>query len=425
MRILWSSNSPWTSSGYGIQTKLIVPRLADRHPVALFCWYGLEGGIIHWNSIPCYPKAGHLYGVDILPLHAAHFKADIVITLIDAWVQEPQTWPPSLRWVPYFPIDHQPIPPLVRQKVDRAFARIVFSRYAQEEMEKAGLDCFYAPHAVDASVYRPIDREEARTRTGLPKDKFLVGMVAANKGFPSRKSLPECMQAFALLHARHPDTFLYLHTTQGLNGQYQGVNLPEMAAALGIEDSVGYVDPYSNHLGVPEEMMRYIYNSFDVLLNPSMGEGFGVPILEAQACGVPVIVGDWTSMPELLFAGWKIEKGEAAKTYTLMASYMYTPSPHAIADRLEAAYNLSSGEREKMRAEARRRAMEYDINRVMLEYWYPTLDRIQERIETTQKMNALLQRAWTPEEGFVGEDGVGFHPDALLEQEEVPLPQGP
>ncbi|HUW14193.1 MAG TPA: glycosyltransferase, partial [Anaerolineae bacterium] len=50
-----------------------------------------------------------------------------------------------------------------------------------------------------------------------------------------------------------------------------------------------------------------IYNCFDVLLSPSQAEGFGLPILEAQACGKPVVTLNTTSMPEIIFAGRCLE----------------------------------------------------------------------------------------------------------------------
>lgn len=61
-----------------------------------------------------------------------------------------------------------------------------------------------------------------------------------------------------------------------------------------LEDSV-------RHIGyVPYEDMPYIYNISSLLVYPSLYEGFGLPPLEAMACGVPVIASNTSSMPEIL-----------------------------------------------------------------------------------------------------------------------------
>jgi glycosyltransferase involved in cell wall biosynthesis len=87
-----------------------------------------------------------------------------------------------------------------------------------------------------------------------------------------------------------------------------GVNLLALANICGIPDeALATSDQVKLHLGIPAEKMALLYNGFDVLASPSYGEGFGVPILEAQACGVPVIVTDWTAMTELMGAGWLVD----------------------------------------------------------------------------------------------------------------------
>lgn len=69
---------------------------------------------------------------------------------------------------------------------------------------------------------------------------------------------------------------------------------------LGLEDigqhiiSTGYV---------PGDDLPYLYNSAFVFLNPSLREGFGIPILESMACGTPVITSNISSMPEVAGEG--------------------------------------------------------------------------------------------------------------------------
>ena len=59
-----------------------------------------------------------------------------------------------------------------------------------------------------------------------------------------------------------------------------------MAARLGITAAVGFPDSYCYDLGmIAEEAMASWYNGLDVLSLCSYGEGFGLPLIEAQACG--------------------------------------------------------------------------------------------------------------------------------------------
>ena len=51
---------------------------------------------------------------------------------------------------------------------------------------------------------------------------------------------------------------------------------------------------------VPESKKPYLYNASDVLLHTSEYEGFGMPILEAMACGIPVVCSKKASIPEVV-----------------------------------------------------------------------------------------------------------------------------
>lgn len=372
LKILWASNAPWANTGYGNQTRLFVPRIqALGHEMALCAWYGLEGGSLRWNGLPVYPKGYNAYGNDVVGAHATHFGADILITLIDAWVLEPRAFS-TTRWCPWFPVDMQPVPPPVLAKASQAYQPIVYSRFAEREARRAGLDVRYVPHGVDTQLMRPGDRADARVKLKWPGDKFIVGMVAANKGTPSRKALPQSVEAFARLHKAHPDTVLYLHTAKSEAGENGGVNLPELCAFLGLTvgTDVLFADAYAQLLGLPDEYMTTVYNGLDVLLACSMGEGFGIPILEAQACGTPVIVGDWTAMSELLFTGWKVPASECDPWWTPLASYQFTPRVGALVDALEEAYrNPKRGLHEGV--------LDYDADRVTRKYWRPLLADIE------------------------------------------------
>ena len=381
MRINWFSNSPAACTGYGNQTKIFTPRLAKLldKGLSITAFYGVQSGVLNINGIKVYPSFKHPYGQDVIGAHAVWDQADAVITLLDIWVVQSENIP--MPWFPWFPIDHEPIPANVLAKARQATKGIVMSKFGKRMAEMAGLDVWYVPHAVDTNIFKPLDRTEAREHLKWPQDKFIVGMVAANKGNPSRKAFYEQIAAFAALHHEHPDTMMYLHTDAGLNGG-DVVNLHKFINRMGLKigEDVLIADAYMYGLGYPDQFMVDAYNAMDVLTNVSLGEGFGIPILEAQACGTPVIVGDWTSMSELCFAGWKVDKSEALPVYhDFFDAFQWQATTAAICDRMEQAY-AAKGDYE-LRNQARRGALPYDADDVTRKYWKPVLKEMREIIE--------------------------------------------
>lgn len=379
MKILIHSNAPWAGTGYGQQAGLLASLLkAAGHDVAISAFYGLSGAKLVWNDMPVYPCWVHPYGNDVILHHAAdHFGGDardgLIITLVDVWVLDA----PSLSranvacWVP---IDHDPAPPAVVNFLEASGATpIAMSRHGERQLEAAGLSPLYAPHGIDTNCFKPADKSAARERFGFPQDAFLVAMVAANKGYPARKGFDQAIAAFARFLDRHDDAYLYLHSEQ--TPLYGGVDLAAILAAHDVPPCRAFfVDRYRNMLGIPADVVAAVYNAADVLLNPAHGEGFGIPIVEAQACGTPVIATDWTAMSELVGAGWLVD-GE--RVFTNQGAFQKMPSADGILAALEQAYSESAGMRER----AVEFAAAYDARRVYAEHWAPMLETLTERPE--------------------------------------------
>lgn len=376
MRLSWLSNAPWVGTGYGAQTRLFLPRLRDRlgHAVSCTAFYGLAGSVLGYDGYPVYPRAFDAYGQDVCRAHAEHFGADLLVTLMDAFVQRPDLYG-ALPWAPWFPIDQEPLPKRVRDVVAKSTQPVVMAKYGQRVAEEAGLDVRYVPHGVDTDVFSPGEKFAARERLGLPTDRYVVGAVLANKG--DRKRFPEQLEGFRLFKERHPDALLYLHTHRG--PEMQGTDLRALCGAVGLgNDDVKFCSQYRNLAGQYDDAaMATVYRAFDVLLSATAGEGFGVPILEAQACGVPVVTGDWTAMTELTFAGAMVGKEDAHPTYTPLGGWQYLARPAAIADALSLVYRAN---REHLAAHARLGALDYDADLVTDEFWKPVLDEVAGRI---------------------------------------------
>ena len=344
--------------------------------MSMTTFYGSDGAIIKWNGISIYPRGYHIYGQDIASANARHENADILISLMDAWVCSPELLQQNnTRWVPWFPVDSEPLPGPVKACVMKAYKRIVYSRYAEKMCAQADLDCYYVPHGIDTKIYHPMDKAEARRKSGLPNDAYIIGMVAANKGMPARKNFVEQIAAFRGFKQRHKDAVLYLHTAAQ---PPEGLNIPEYIENIEMRMGIDIIFPDQHRLqvgGYSEADMNVIYNSFDVLSSVSMGEGFGIPIVEAQACGVPVIVGDWTSMGELCFSGHKVLKSRTVPYYGTLGSFYYIPYIADIEALYEAEYKKPSS-----KTKAREGALAYDADKVTAEYWLPVLADIEKSI---------------------------------------------
>jgi glycosyltransferase involved in cell wall biosynthesis len=310
---------------------------------------------------------------------------------MDAWVIEPEMFFEQ-KWVAWFPVDSEPIPPAVLQKVSKAFHRIVWTEFAKREMDKTGLDYDYIPYGVDTDVFFPADKIKARETAHLPTDKFIIGMVAMNKGYPPRKAFYQNIEAFKMLHDKHPDTALYLHTLDGSRPNGECIDLVGFCKSLDLKigTDVIFCEQYPYVAGLyPEAAMSTLYNCMDVHLLVSMGEGFGMPQLEAQACGVPVICGDWTSMPELMFSGWKVERKNATPMYTLQNTYQFLPYTKAIFDKLEQAYRMQGNA--DLSSRAREGAMRYDIKQIVENHWKPVLANIEKKLQEHPAISNLSQ----------------------------------
>jgi glycosyltransferase involved in cell wall biosynthesis len=388
MRILWYSNAPFVSTGYGLQTRLAIKHLTNLgHKLAVACNYGLRGAMAATpEGVPLYP-GGYEPNTsnDVVQAHADDFGAEVIVSLYDAWPLNFLKL--KTPWVAWLPVDHEPAPARVVEALrgkpgtgkagPPARGAVSFSAQGQKALCDAGLpDSAYIPLGVETDVYTPGDKAEARERLGLPTDRFIVGVVAANKAYPSRKSLPQILQAFAVLKANVPEALLYMHTSEG--NAFGGVSVWPIARSLGLgRDSVVLCDQYEYlRGGFVAEYMRDAFRSFDVLASPSMSEGFGLPIVEAQACGCPVIVTDFSSMPELLGGGWLIDEYERWWSEH-QGAWVALPHVSAIADSLLQAYRLQTfdpGGYAVMQEAARGKALEYDFAGVVAPAWHKYLE---------------------------------------------------
>jgi glycosyltransferase involved in cell wall biosynthesis len=230
---------------------------------------------------------------------------------------------------------------------------------------------------------------------GIPDDAFLVMMNAANIKAPhiDRKAWDPNLRAFGAFARAHDDVYIYLHTDPTRDNGFPIPAFLNFAAVP--QDRVRITDVMAYRTGlIKSETVAELYSASDVLLSCSMGEGFGLPVAEAMACGTPAIVTDFSAQPEIVAdTGWKVPYQPYYDHMQL--SDMAWPETGAIYEALEEAYAERGTKRAKERsaaAEAHIRA-EYDADTVYDQKWRPLLAELEADLKPAVPRKAMSKAA--------------------------------
>ena len=373
--VLFHSVAPWSPSGYGQQCAIWAKQIRDMgHEVLISTFWGLNGSPTAWDGITVLPAFGGSYSSPSLHQHAKHIGPDLVFTLGDVWVTDPAL----LRELPlahWLPCDCRPMSTADRGVVEANGAQLVaMSRFGLERFRDAGfVNSLYCPHGLDFDVWRiPGDRAGLRERAGISAGTFVIGVNAANND-AIRKAAPEMMLAFAKFLRSRPDSLLWLHAGVHQDG---GQDLEFLAESLGLTDRIKVVDQYRYAAGLvtPGDLAEW-YGALDVLLACTYAEGFGLPVVEAMASGVPAITTRASSMEELNPDGIQVD-GEPFWNGVHRAWWI-RPSVGGIVRALEQTWEQRN---DVDRVKLRDSVQQYEMGRVAEEHMRPVVDELLSRM---------------------------------------------
>lgn len=177
---------------------------------------------------------------------------------------------------------------------DSSAVIITSSQWSREGFLRSGADpdrIEVIPHGVDPHIYKPLDlgsRQQLRQELGWEND-----FIFLNVGNPTRnKGLPYLFKAFAAIAERYPTAKLIL---KGVNSLFPGKDfasdLQRIAGNVLNTNEIARIESRFTYIGEAMSFAQVakLYQAADAYVSPYIAEGFNLPVLEAIACGLPVI----------------------------------------------------------------------------------------------------------------------------------------
>lgn len=352
-KILYHGDAPVVDTGFGVVAKNLLNRLAKMGHEIYALGINFYGDPYDQKEFP-YPiwpcdkgAPDQIYGYAKFWAIAEKVQPDVIFLLNDPWVIErlleykPKNWSgeKTVKMVAYYPTDAEPLQPQWAEMLRKFDAQVCYSKYADEVVTRSNKgerpkNLYQIYHGVDTGIFKPVNTSLARRQLHLPEDAFIVGMVARNQ---YRKRFDIMCQGFAEFAEGKEKVKLYLHTAP----KDVGFDIVDLVKQFKLEDKLiitkDLINPSS---GVPEKSLNMVYNTFDINCLISLGDGFGLPVAESMAAGVPQLVSGHSCLKELVEGHGGLTVNTVAaimnpqiNTWGLISDY------RDLAEKLEIMYN--------------------------------------------------------------------------------------
>ena len=350
-RVMVMSEAHFLSSGFGTYSKELLTRLhkTGKYEIAEFASYGKpnapkvpwlyypnapadsdQAALNEYNSNPTFQFGSWRFDIACLD-----FKPDIVLCYRDPWMDnwiEQSPLRPYFHWVWMPTVDSAPQKQEWIETFSGCDAVLAYSEYGGEVLLNQGkerinyIGC--ASPGINPDIYKPVPKHQHRIDLNIDPNCFIIGTVMRNQ---KRKLFFELMKSFKLFLNNTTNeiaskSFLYLHTSypekmgwdisRGImeNGLAGKVLMTYICKVCGrffpnmFQDALCKCKHCGNlsavcptvGLGLTVEDLAKIYNLFDLYAQYAICEGFGMPQVEAAACGVPVVATNYSAMRDVV-----------------------------------------------------------------------------------------------------------------------------
>jgi glycosyltransferase involved in cell wall biosynthesis len=216
----------------------------------------------------------------------------------------------QFKSIVYFPIDHEIGSAAMIEHMLFFDEIVTYNEFCRKQVLKLRPNWFgklkVIPHGMNLDHFYPVDQERRQAfRQEYFKEnanKFIVLNVNRNQ---SRKDIPCTIFAFKEYRKQNKDAFLYLHMNPK---DPLGWDLRAIMGQAGLVEGRDFMFPPAakeNH-DTSIETLNLIYNSSDVFVTTTLGEGWGLTVTEAMACKLPVICPLHTSLIDISDNGKRV-----------------------------------------------------------------------------------------------------------------------
>ena len=395
MKILWFGDSASVNTGFGNVAEGILDGIyknGNHEVIQLGMNYY---GDPHRKPYDIYPlRTGDPYGKNRLYSVLRKVEPDVLITNNDIWAmgwivpvlaRVRQELGKPIPWIAYFPIDGLPMRVewvnFIRNYIDFP---VTYTKWASDSIRVIDetLDVPFVYHGVDITQFYPSEDIKAQMKAQISESlgrdiKFIIGYVGRNQ---PRKRLPELMLAYKNFSKDKEDTLLYLHTPV----VDMGWNLKRVRESLAMpKKSIMITPDLKPAIGIEEYRLANLYKMFDVLCLPTVGEGFGLPLIEGMASGCPVVSTDCSVVPEIVNDAGILVK---ASSYQLMPNDNELIRPIPSVEGMSEAFDvLYSNEHLYKTLSDKAVSRSKDFEGWNIDFWEDTLSKAEDFITNKDK----------------------------------------
>ena len=341
------------------------------------------------------------------------FKPDIVFDIRDFWMLDYQQRSPYrdlFHWVIMPTVDAAPQNEQWLSTFANADGVFNYSDWGHEVLEnesRGAIRCLGSAPPSANEAYKPAeDKFKHKEMMGFDGNSKIIGTIMRNQ---RRKLFPDLFEAFGkyLRNSGHKDVYLYCHTSY----PDIGWDIPKLLNENGIASKVlfTYVCGDCKHAfptffadaktkcpkcggqnavlssvknGVSYEFLAAVMNCFDLYVQYANSEGFGLPQVEAAACGVPVMSVDYSAMSSVVRKlGGTPLKPKALYREMETGCYRAVPDNDLTAEEFENFFNLPEAEREMLSKNCRLNFEKYYQWDKTAKKWEDYFDSVETRPE--------------------------------------------